>query len=119
MSTDARKVFIAWTNTDLTEGRGWEYPLAICELEATANRLGKGNYVQGSDCRVTEFTAVYHGGYWCAPYRLVAATDEDHRKEAQIADARRRKAARDAAIEKAKQLGLSEDDIAALKGEKA
>jgi hypothetical protein len=28
---DTMTVYIAWTNSDLTEGKGTEYPLAICE----------------------------------------------------------------------------------------
>ena len=41
MKSDSKKVWIAWGNTDLTEGKGAAYPKHICELEATAIRLGK------------------------------------------------------------------------------
>lgn len=119
MSDMKRIVYITLSNTDLTEGRGYEFPLCICEKEATAIRRGKGQYVQGGDCRVTSFESTQKDGKWLAPYYLVPPTREDEDKQKQIDMNRQRIAARDAAIEKAKSLGLSEDDIAALKGEKA
>jgi len=46
MKTDSRDapsseriVYVAMTNTDLTEGRGWQIPLAVCEAESTAIRF--------------------------------------------------------------------------------
>ena len=36
---ESKTVFIAWTNTDLTEGRGVQIPLAVCESQTTAKRL--------------------------------------------------------------------------------
>lgn len=115
---DTKRVYVVWTNTDLTEGRGFEIPLAVCETEATAIRLGKGKYVQGCDCRVTEFDSVRHGGYWLAPVNIIQPSKEDTAKQAVITEKRRITAARDAAIEKAKELGLSDSDIAALRMEK-
>ncbi len=42
-------VWVVWVNTDLTEGRGFQVPKAICCAEATARRLARGANVQGSD----------------------------------------------------------------------
>ena len=113
---EMKEVFVVWTNTDLTEGRGQEYALAYCELEATANRLAKGNYVMGTDCRVTKetllligFTTYFPGG------RIAHATDEDKRVEALLAEERAKAEKKAAAILKAKELGLTEEDIQALK----
>ena len=55
---DSKKVWVAWSNTDLTEGRGKPIPKAVCEEESTAVRLGKKGDVQGSDCYISESIAV-------------------------------------------------------------
>ncbi len=103
-----RTVYTVWTNTDLTEGRGNEYPLAICETESTARRLGKKRYVQGSDCRVTETTLFLIDRKWYGPVSVVPSTKEDDVEEAKLQAAK-------AAINKARALGLTDEDIAALK----
>lgn len=105
--TSHKKIWIAWTNTDLTEGRGSVIPKAICETEATAIRLGKKGSVQGSDCHVTESIAVLVNGNWLYPGELNYATDEDKRKQKLIDESR-------AVVDKAKSLGLTESDLKAL-----
>lgn len=105
---DIKTVWVAWTNTDLTEGRGAQYPLVVCDAQATAKRLGKGKSVQGSDCLVKEGLAVRIDGRWLAPTRIEAPSQEDEMRQAAI-DAKRE------AIAKAKSLGLSEDDIKAIR----
>lgn len=52
-----KKLFAAISNTDRCEGRGVEYVFALAEKESTARRLGKGQDVQGCDCRVMEVDA--------------------------------------------------------------
>lgn len=47
--TNRKTVWVAYTNTDCTEGRGYDIPIAACELEVTARRLARGRHVQGSD----------------------------------------------------------------------
>jgi hypothetical protein len=47
--TEKRTVWVAYTNTDCTEGRGYDVPIAVCAAEATAVRLARKQYVQGSD----------------------------------------------------------------------
>lgn len=54
---ETKTYYSVYTNSDLTEGRGYHIPLALCESESTAVRLGKKKYVQGSDCPVNELTA--------------------------------------------------------------
>ena len=99
-----KPVYVAWTNTDCTEGRGWQYPQAVCEIEATAIRLGKGNYVMGCDCPVSEATAINFNGTWLVPGRIHTPTPEDKQKQVLI-DKKR------AAIQRAKDAGLSEEDL--------
>ena len=104
---ETKTVWVAWTNTDLTEGRGQSYPKAVCEKEATAIRLGHKGSVMGSNCHVTAELAVKVSGRWLYPARLHTATTEDSQAQAST-DAKR------AAIEKAKAAGLTDDDIKAL-----
>ena len=103
-----RDVWVAWTNTDLTEGRGYRYPLAVCESETTAARLGQKKYVMGSACPVTKEVAVrVHGSGWLVPGAIHPETAEDAKARA-ILEARR------AVVEKAKAVGLTDEEIAAL-----
>ena len=112
MGDQTRKVWVAFTNTDLTEGRGYQNPLAVCEIEATAVRLAKGKYVQGSDCPVRGVDLIMVDGKWFAPIEVVniqSASEQDLAVQV-LADRRRM------AIEKARAAGLSEDDIKAMQG---
>ena len=112
--SDTKRVWIVWTNTDLTEGRGHEFPLFVCESETAAYRMSKKQGVQGGDARVGEFEAVLHNGRWCAPVRIHQPTVEDRntdlkKEQARIADQKRGEA-----LARARDLGLSEEDIAIL-----
>ena len=100
-------IWVAWSNTDLTEGRGASVPIAVCECEATAIRLGKGHSVQGSNCPVTKHESKMHCGQLYGPVCVISPSVED-RKEQERLDKRV------AAIEKARKAGLSEEEIAAL-----
>lgn len=106
-AAETKTVYIVWTNTDLTEGRGFQVPLHICETMATAIRLSKRAGVQGCDADVRSFEAVKVGAQWCAPFVLKTATREDVQAQKQID-------ARNAALAKAKAVGLSDDDLRAL-----
>jgi len=106
--THEKDVYIAWTNTDLTEGRGQEYPLAVCEKRATAIRLGKKGYVMGSDCRVARAKAFKINNRWYYLGKLIPSTKEDDARELQLNS-------RDEAQQKAFAAGLTEEDIIALR----
>jgi len=49
LTNETKEVFVAYTNSDRTEGKGHDIPIAVCVVEATAIRLAKGQYVQGTD----------------------------------------------------------------------
>lgn len=83
-----KKIYIVYTNTDLTEGRGWEVPLYYCENEATAKRLGKGRYVQGTDCPYFQYQAKAEGSKWLAPVHIIKPSDEDLKQEKQMLEER-------------------------------
>lgn len=104
---ETKEVWVAWTNTDLTEGRGQRVPLAVCELETTAIRLGRKGSVMGSDCHVTKATAVFLG-HWLVPGVIDAGTKAD--SAALMALNMRR-----SAEAKAKAAGLTDEEIKVLR----
>jgi hypothetical protein len=102
-----RTVYVAYTNTDCTEGRGFDVPIAICEIEITAMRLARKQYVQGSDGPVRKMNMVKIDGKWYAPgasIHVITPTYEDIAAQ-KVLDATR------AAVAKAKAAGLSQDEI--------
>lgn len=102
-----KPVWVAWTNTDLTSGMGWRQPVAVCKLKSTARRLGKGKNVQGCDCNITEEYAIVVGSECYIPGRICEPTTEDEKEQAETNIA-------DKAIEKAKSLGLTDEEISAI-----
>lgn len=58
---EKKKLWVAVSNTDLTEGRGKPIIVGYSTNKATAKRVGKGRGVMGSDCRVKQKT------FWVAP----------------------------------------------------
>lgn len=125
MSEKTREAWVVWINADGTEGRGPMEPRHVCAAEATAHRRAHGADVQGSDAPVSKVALrlePVQGAYgpahaWFGPVAIEAPTEEDRRIQARL-DAEAAKArARDAAIERARALGLSDEDIAALREE--
>lgn len=104
---ETKTVWVAWTNTDNTEGRGRQVPKAVCETKATALRIGRRGYIQGSDCPVSSRIAVKINNSWLVPGVIHIATREDEAKQKRIDE-------QQTAIEKAKSLGLTDEDIANL-----
>lgn len=104
-----RTVYVAWTNTDLTEGRGYSFPLCVAESKETAERLGRGKYVMGGDCPITQETAYLIDGKLVGPFRLIFESAGDK-------VLRQQREAHEAALEKARIAGLTDEDIKALQG---
>ncbi|RMH97298.1 hypothetical protein [Stutzerimonas nitrititolerans] len=105
--SETKTIYVVWTNTDLTEGRGHQVPIAYADSVATAARLAKNRGVMGSDADCRRFEAVKHGGHWCAPVSIEPPSEDDKLRD----EANARKAA---ALAKARQLGLTDDDLEAL-----
>lgn len=88
-ATKEKTLYASMVNTDLTEGRGHNYIMAISESKATAERLGKGRNVQGSNARVEKITAYYipksnkvSYGTWYVPQGFIhSPTKEDLEEE--------------------------------------
>ena len=104
---ETRGAFVVYTNTDLNEGRGHDYPLYVCEKESTARRLAKKRYVQGSDAPVSAISLVKVGSTWYGPVQIIAPTKEDDRNDEVAAKKR-------AALKKARDAGLTDDDLSDL-----
>jgi hypothetical protein len=107
MNSKTKRFWIAWTNTDLTEGRGYSYPLAISESRACAIRLGRKGSTMGCDCNVEHFDAPYIDGRYLFPALIQTSTREDD-------GADKKWEAKSKATEAAKQAGLTPEQIAAL-----
>lgn len=107
---EERDAWAVYTNEDLTEGRGRNFPLHICEIEATAVRLSRKAGVQGCDADVYQVKLLRKkGGAWYGPIVLKGSKREDDEAQRAI-DARR-------AIEaKAIAAGMSQDDLRILRG---
>lgn len=105
---ETKTVWLVLANTDDTEGRGREYVKHVTETQATAIRLGRKGYVQGGDCPVIRGMAVKINNTWLCPREIEKPTAEDIRTQERIN-------AREAAIEKARALGLTDEEIAAMK----
>lgn len=103
-----RKAWGVYTNTDLTEGRGRQFLLHICDLKATAIRLASKAGVMGSDAKVTQVNLIKVGDEFYGPVYIKSPTTEDE-------DQQKRINAREAATDKAIAAGLSEADIRLLR----
>ncbi|WP_139231097.1 hypothetical protein [Geopseudomonas sagittaria] len=116
MPAETQTIYVVWTNTDLTEGRGHQIPIAYALSQTTARRIASRRGVQGSDAEVQPFEAILHRGRWCAPVSIERPSKADEEKDRALAAAAAARAARDAAIEKARSMGMTEEDLKALGG---
>ena len=111
-ANDKITLWAVYGNTDNTEGRGTEYLMYLCEMESTAIRLGSRKYVQGTDCPIRKVEVVkYKDGVVVLPMHLLRV----EKPSAVDVLAQERKDARRAAEDRARGLGLTEAEIAALR----
>ena len=107
---NTKTVWVAYTNTDCTEGRGYDVPIAVCELEATATRLAKNQYVQGADGPVISMEFLELNGKWYSPtaaVNLVKPSDKDILVQDQLKNKR-------AVYDKARKAGLTDTELKQL-----
>jgi len=104
---ESTKAYTVWTNSDLNEGRGRDYPLCVCEQYVTALRQARRNYIQGGDCPITEATLVKHRGKWYQPVQVITPSVEDLDEIAKQA-VRQKKSD---VLEKLRALGITQDEI--------
>lgn len=105
--TETKTVYVAYTNSDCTEGRGYDIPIAICELEITAMKHARHSYVQGSDGPVRAIELVKIDNKWYYPSHAVnVLTPTEAEIQAQkVLDAKRE------VIKKMKAAGLTDTEI--------
>ncbi len=113
---EVKDIFVPCANTDKMEGSGDSYYLGYCEYESTAKRLAKGQGSMGCDCEIYNKKSYKIDGVWYAPIIFIKITSEDEREERtrknnEIAAQNKAKV-----LKKAKELGLSEEDIKILNG---
>ena len=111
---EARRIFIPYGNTDNTEGRGSEYTLGFCLLASTATRIAKGKGVMGTDAGVDEKFAYKIENTWYAPVIFAQPTPEDEKIEKLREIEYTIKQNKIKVLKKAKDLGLSEEEIKIL-----
>lgn len=112
---DVRDVWIVWGNTDNTEGKGRVYIRDVCEIEATALRVGKGRYVMGRDCPISKATSYKINNTWVQPSLVTPPRGEDKVAQERIDAERSTKNKVEEAVLKAEKLGLSQDDLEVLR----
>lgn len=97
-SVDMANVFVAYRNSDLTEGRGGNVPIAVCDSGFLAEKAAKGQSTQGSDGSVAVEKAVLintpgdfvfaflrrHAG----PFEVQRSTEKDRAEERRAIAAR-------------------------------
>ena len=59
---ESRTLYVVFTNTDLTEGRGWQHPIGYSFNEYTALRFAKNKGVMGSDAHVNGYSTLIVDG---------------------------------------------------------
>lgn len=116
-ASETRDVYLVWGNTDNTEGRGMNYPMFVCHAEATAIRLSKEAYVQGSDSPVTKSKAFRLNHNWYVPGRIIQPTKEDDKMEQVLREEEARRMKRESVLQKLADAGISDEDIKILKDE--
>lgn len=86
---EAGSMWVVFTNSDLTEGRGYRTPIEYCQFLITARRLAVGRGVQGHDADVVELPIVdvdagadksIYRRFQYGPIRLVAPSKEDEKQ---------------------------------------
>lgn len=105
------EVYVVFTNSDLTEGRGRPVPLYVCEMLTTALRVAKGHGVMGSDASVLTIKCLDSGGVKYIPLNCINLIKPSYEDEAN----EQKRTRKEEAIMKAMELGLSKEDIEALK----
>ena len=97
------ELFLSYTNSDLTEGRGKRVPIAVCETLSTAERMSLKKGVMGTDAYTEKIDVIYKDNVLYVPLSCVKyekAAEEDLRNEK-----------KKEVVEKAKSLGLSDEEI--------
>jgi len=107
--------YAVYKNTDMSEGRGAEYPASLCRSIITARRLAKGNYVEGSDCNVKPVRLLLYDGMVYGPVFVIGPTVDDLKVQAELDRKAELAAKKESVINKAKAAGLTDEELESLK----
>lgn len=107
---EKRTVWVVYTNSDLTEGRGREFPIAYCKSEITAKRIGKGAYVQGLNCPIKSMEVDFVDGNYFMPRSLIHVMEPSYQD---LVDQETLNA-KNAVLERVRAAGLTDQDLALL-----
>lgn len=110
IEVEIHNIWIVVSNTDLTEGRGWETIVAYCFSQTTAERLAKGKGVQGCNAHVRPAIAYKQDNQWYAPITSIQIhypSDEDRK----VDELKKKK---QEVRNKALSLGLTEEELKLL-----
>ena len=104
------KLYVVFTNTDLTEGRGIQVPVAWSRNKYTAQRLAKGQGVMGSNAEVKsvdtyDVLGVEYIPLACVHVKYPSKQDEDLQKQEEE---------RNNTIAKMKALGVTDEMLQGL-----
>ena len=110
-----KKIYLVYVNSDLTEGRGMQYPKYACEKRATAVRLSEKADVQGTNGKVFTFNSPKIDGQFLAPYLLIRPTKEDELSQKKLDEEEKKRKEKEAVLEKLKSLGVTDEEIEALR----
>ena len=118
---ETKKVFVVIKNSDLTEGRGHRVIECFCEKQATARRKAAGIDVQGSDGIISEITVykpekedIKWRNWWYGPVSIELPSKVDLKEQQKIDEYNLRLSVAKKALERAKELGLTDEEINAL-----
>lgn len=109
MAESTSRVYVVVSNSDRTEGRGYPVCLSSCASKATALRLAKGAGVQGCDAEVFEDVAINLDGKWYVRGSIVSPSPDDLKVQEAMNKYEK-------ALEDAKRLGLTDDQVQTLRG---
>lgn len=104
---EGARIWVVLVNSDLTEGKGHEVIKAVCETESVALRIAEGASTQGSNGRVLSMPSFQFGGRLYGPIELERPGGGDIQFQKHM-DARR------AALDRAREAGVSEEDLELL-----
>lgn len=96
-------IFVVYTNKNLTDGDGPDYPFAYAMTETVAKRLAKGKYIQGTDGYYKK-VEIIDGKISIEFLRIVKPTKEE-------VVAEQKAQAKNEVIKKAKALGLTQEEL--------
>jgi len=111
------KGYVVETNSDLTEGRGYQYPMngTVTLNKHTAFRLAAGKGVQGTPASVEAVTLFRYYGRLYGPVSLIEPKEEEKRKEKEAIEEAKKLALKTELLARLEKLGVTAAELALLK----